>query len=238
MAAAVALAVWLLVPPSPRTRLRRVVQSPVSLPTSRQVSRIPVRRIAAWSLGIGVAVLLSSAWGAVVGLVLALAADRLLDGFEPRAQRERRERLQAQVPDACDLLSAMLASGAPVDRAVDAVASAIGPPTSDVLGRVVAALRLGLTPHEAWRHAAQEPALARISEAFERSSRTGAPLAEVLRGLAHDERQRSRRDLEVAARSAGVRAVGPLAACFLPAFVLLGVVPVVASMAGLVISGS
>jgi hypothetical protein len=37
--------------------------------------------------------------------------------------------------------------------------------------------------------------------------------------------------VEVAARSAGVRSVAPLAACYLPAFILLGIVPVVASMA-------
>jgi hypothetical protein len=37
--------------------------------------------------------------------------------------------------------------------------------------------------------------------------------------------------VEVAARTAGVRAVIPLVACFLPAFILLGVVPVVAGLA-------
>ena len=45
-------------------------------------------------------------------------------------------------------------------------------------------------------------------------------------------RRDRQRAVEVAAQAAGVRAVAPLAACFLPAFLLLGVVPVVASLAG------
>jgi len=64
-----------------------------------------------------------------------------------------------------------------------------------------------------------------------RSARSGAPLADVLSDVADDLRLARTRDVQVAARAAGVRAVGPLAACFLPAYLLLGVVPVVASLA-------
>ena len=39
------------------------------------------------------------------------------------------------------------------------------------------------------------------------------------------------------ARRAGVQAVGPLAACFLPAFVLVGVVPVVVGVAQALLAG-
>jgi len=38
--------------------------------------------------------------------------------------------------------------------------------------------------------------------------------------------------LEARARAAGVRSVAPLALCFLPAYLLVGVVPVVAGFAG------
>jgi hypothetical protein len=48
-------------------------------------------------------------------------------------------------------------------------------------------------------------------------------------------RRRHRREVEVAARSAGIRAVGPLAACFLPAFLLVGTMPVIASMGEVVL---
>ena len=65
-----------------------------------------------------------------------------------------------------------------------------------------------------------------------RSAQSGAPLSTVLARIAQDMRRDRHAAVEVAARSAGVRAVAPLAACFLPAFLLVGVVPVVASLAG------
>jgi len=69
------------------------------------------------------------------------------------------------------------------------------------------------------------------------ASATGAPLAATVSAVADDARERARWDAEASARRAGVRAVGPLAVCFLPAFLLLGVVPIVASVAGQVLAG-
>jgi hypothetical protein len=74
--------------------------------------------------------------------------------------------------------------------------------------------------------------------AVSRASATGAPLAAAMRELAADERERARWAATEQARVAGVRAVGPLAACFLPAFVLVGVVPVVAGVAGSLLRGA
>ena len=54
--------------------------------------------------------------------------------------------------------------------------------------------------------------------------------------LADDERDRARWAAEAAAQRAGVRAIGPLVVCFLPAFVLVGVVPVVGGIAGQVVA--
>ena len=76
------------------------------------------------------------------------------------------------------------------------------------------------------------PALEPVVAALIRSSESGAPMSTVLARIAEDMRRDRQRTVEVAARSAGVRAVAPLAACFLPAFLLTGVVPVVASLTG------
>jgi pilus assembly protein TadC len=47
-----------------------------------------------------------------------------------------------------------------------------------------------------------------------------------------DEQRRVRRwQAEAAARKAGVLAVAPLVLCFLPAFILIGVVPVIVGVA-------
>jgi hypothetical protein len=45
-------------------------------------------------------------------------------------------------------------------------------------------------------------------------------------------RARARAEVEARAKTVEVRAAAPLGACFLPAFVLLGVVPLVAGLFG------
>jgi hypothetical protein len=54
-------------------------------------------------------------------------------------------------------------------------------------------------------------------------------MADGLALLAGDLRRRRRAAAEQRARSVGVRAAAPLGLCFLPAFVLIGVVPSVVS---------
>jgi pilus assembly protein TadC len=68
-----------------------------------------------------------------------------------------------------------------------------------------------------------------------RAAQSGAPVAEVLTRLADDAREASRAASVAAARSVGVKAVAPLGLCFLPAFVLLGIIPVVAGLASAIV---
>jgi pilus assembly protein TadC len=61
-----------------------------------------------------------------------------------------------------------------------------------------------------------------------RAHHSGAALADVLNRVAADLRRDLRAQAETAAAHASVKAVLPLGLCFLPAFLLIGVVPVVA----------
>ncbi|MBQ6641085.1 MAG: type II secretion system F family protein, partial [Saccharopolyspora sp.] len=63
-----------------------------------------------------------------------------------------------------------------------------------------------------------------------RSARTGSALAEVADGLAAEARTAVADRAQAAAQRAGVWITAPLGLCFLPAFLCLGVVPVVAGM--------
>ena len=101
----------------------------------------------------------------------------------------------------------------------------------DYLSRVANALDLGASPKEAWSELLAHSVLAPIAHAFVRSSENGSPIARVLDEVAHDLRREHRSEVEILARAAGVRSVAPLALCFLPAYLLVGVVPVVASFA-------
>lgn len=80
--------------------------------------------------------------------------------------------------------------------------------------------------------ALEDDPLAPAARALGRAAEGGAPVAAAVARLAADARARSRAQGELAARRVGVLVVAPLGLCFLPAFVLLGVVPVVAGLVG------
>lgn len=144
---------------------------------------------------------------------------------------ETRLQTVAQAPVVADLLSASVAAGASVPDALDVVIAVIDEPVRGRLESVRASLQLGAPATIAWADLLDDDALAPIAGAIIRSARTGASIASVLDAAAVDMRQAHRAQVEVAARSAGVRSVAPLALCFLPAYLLVGVVPVVAGFA-------
>ncbi len=205
---------------------------PASVPASVPAPGVPPRRAraAAAVAGIAVVVVVGGPLGLAAGLAVAVGLAVVLPRLEPRERRRRRARLAAQACDVADLLGACLASGAAVGPALAAVADAVGPPAAEPLRVLVGRVRLGADTSAAWEALAAEPAFAAVARAVTRSEESGAPLADALRRAADDVRAHRRGELLTAARSAGVRAVIPLGVCFLPAFGLLGVVPVVASL--------
>jgi Flp pilus assembly protein TadB len=176
---------------------------------------------------------------------LALSAPGVLARAHDRRERAESAR---ELPRVADLLAAGLQAGLPLPSAVSEVCRVVHPSTAGRLRRLAVGLEPGSTA-PGWladghgsatvagpaREAPADAGWLRLSRALERALASGAPLAEVLVGLAADERERTRWAAEEAARRVGVRAVGPLAACFLPAFVLVGVVPVVVGVAGAVL---
>jgi Type II secretion system (T2SS), protein F len=136
-----------------------------------------------------------------------------------------------------DLLAAGLAAGASVPEALAAVSGALPGVVADRLRPVVAALSLGAAPEPAWAPLRSDPALRPLASTLTRAGVTGAPPVDALVELAADLRARRRLAATEAARTAGVRAVAPLGLCFLPAFVLVGVVPTVVGLAAAALGG-
>ena len=154
------------------------------------------------------------------------------------AQAAELRRVQHDLPRAATLLAACLQAGSSPAASVHAVAAASDGPLGAILRPVAAALRLGVDPALAWAPACQRAAcLRRLARGYVRAATTGAPLHDVLAAIADDERHRARASAESLARRAGVRAVGPLAACYLPAFFLIGIVPLVVSVASDALGG-
>jgi len=182
-------------------------------------------------LGLGVAVIVGGLPGVAAAVGVAVAADQLLGRLEPRAARLRRQRMAADAPVAADLLAACLLAGSPPANAAAAVADALGGPVGEELRGVVSALRLGADPVLAWAALGGVPALSQLGRGLARALDSGAPLADSVARLADDQRAALRWAAEEEARKVGVRAAAPLGVCFLPAFVLVGVVPLVAGAA-------
>ncbi len=182
--------------------------------------------------GVAVAVVIGGWIGALVGCLAAVALARALRRLEPSAARARRLREAADLPLAADLLAAVLRCGSPVDRAATTVAESLGDPLGERLARVGRAMRLGAPPDEAWAHLAPVTGAERLIRAAIRSHDSGAALAGALSRVADDLRADRAVATEAAARRAGVLIVLPLGLCFLPAFVLTGLVPVIVAVLG------
>ncbi len=100
-----------------------------------------------------------------------------------------------------------------------------------MLSAVARLVMLGAPVENAWSLCLADPRWAPVARAVIRAHHSGAALTDVLVHLADDRRRALRTDAQAAAERAGIAIVLPLGACFLPAFVLVGVVPVVAGFA-------
>jgi Flp pilus assembly protein TadB len=148
-----------------------------------------------------------------------------------RPARRRSRDDPADVAAAWEQLAVCLEAGLPVAAAVAAAAATLPGLTGGALGRVAGLLELGADPTQAWNSVEDVPNVATFARAAGRSAGTGAALARAAR----TEGSRVRADLadgaEARAQRAGVLVAGPLGLCFLPAFLVLGVVPVVVGLA-------
>ncbi|AFT98340.1 putative Type II secretion system protein [Nocardia brasiliensis ATCC 700358] len=143
-----------------------------------------------------------------------------------------------------DLLAACLRAGLPMAGAARAVAPGAPEPLGTALLRAADLLALGADATTAWERAAAEgngragaeeiESLARMAR---RSARSGASLAAAIGELAEQRRAAVEDAAAARAERAGVLVGGPLGLCFLPAFVCLGIVPVVIGLAGRVLDG-
>lgn len=133
-----------------------------------------------------------------------------------------------------DVLAACLNAGMATAQAT-AAASGLAPPAlAGQLSRAAHLLALGAESDRAWadpgcsgdQHGA---VLARLAR---RSAASGAALAGSVAELADQVRVDAGAAADAAAERAAVLIAGPLGLCYLPAFICLGIVPVVAGLAG------
>lgn len=178
---------------------------------------------AAWAAGAGPG-------GVLLGVATGLTGGVVVRHASARAARDDDD--GAALAGAWELLAVCLQVGLPVAAAVSAAAERLAGSSGHQLRRVAGLLELGADPPAAWHGAQALPALAAFARAAGRAAGTGAALAQVARA----ESTRIRADLvdtaEARAQRAAVHITGPLGLCFLPAFLVLGIAPVVIGLTG------
>ena len=213
----------------------------------------PIRRAVLVASAAGLALLsLAPTWWWLILPAAALIGGLLARGSHGRspARRATDRRLVAVYGE---LLASCLDAGmavAPALQAVSAVLAGPGPPGGrtgsgivgspggagvgplGILDAVAAMLLLGADPRTAWRIADSDELVAPLAAAARRSAAGGGGLADAVREHAAQLRQETAAASVRSAGRAGVLMTAPLGVCFLPAFLCLGLAPVVVGLLG------
>lgn len=174
---------------------------------------------------------------------LLLAAAVLLGGMSRRRGTSRRRPVSGARADdsddplamasSLDILAACLSSGMTVAGAASAAAWSAPQPLAEVLSRAADLLAMGADPARAWADPTTDHvAIAALVRLARRSAASGTALAQGVSELAEQARHDAADAATGASERASVLIAGPLGLCYLPAFLCLGIVPVVVGLAG------
>lgn len=161
------------------------------------------------------------------------AAESISDAFRRRFGRQGKRGTESfeQGSEAAmllDLTAALLSVGVGIEAALNRLARTV--PGAQPLARVHHALAAGASWNQAMDLVESHPELEVYCKHLRFAYATGAPSASMLRAAAQQARAQRREGSQRRAEELGVKMMLPLGGCFLPAFILLGVVPVVLSM--------
>jgi Flp pilus assembly protein TadB len=188
------------------------------------------RPVLALLAGAAAAVFLGGGVGLALGAPVAAVCWWLIGRAEPPTVRRRRIQVRRDLPHLVQLLGAALRGGAPAGEAVRVACTALPGAAADRLSAITERLALGLDPERVWTALADDAELAPLGRALARAHRTGAPVVAAVERLGDELEHAARAEVEERARAVGVRAALPLGLCLLPAFLLLGIVPLVAGL--------
>ncbi|HEY0415563.1 MAG TPA: type II secretion system F family protein [Gaiellaceae bacterium] len=159
------------------------------------------------------------AFGAVAFLVPSYLLERLARG--------RRRRIHEELPDALDLLAVTVEAGLGLYAAVARIAETTTGPLADEFALVLTELRVGDSSERALKRMAKRlhsPEVESLVRSLIQGEQLGLSLAQTLRNLAEDVRQKRRLAAEELAAKAPVKMLVPTALFIFPALfvVILG----------------
>lgn len=170
---------------------------------------------------------------ALLSYSLPTPAHRIAHSTNPSSHRARDDPVDNPHDRAADieLFAACMRSGLSQASAVAAVASTTVGLDKETWTTVAALLRLGCAADRAWRPMAHHAALGEVAELVILSQHGGTSIAQGLERVAESVRHTAETKQQAVAERAGVLIALPLTLCFLPAFILLGLVPIVIDLA-------
>lgn len=225
-------AVWVWLPPDAMVRLRPGVS--VSLPGwAKPLPQGLDSKKRGW-IGAGVALAVvvfgwsATRWVVALAPIIAVGVWIGLGRLEPAGVRNDRVKALLCLPQALDLVSTCVRAGQPLRNAVATVSEVMGSPVEDLFKPVMNAISVGMSDADAWKVLRTDPVVGFLARDLSRSAAWGTSVIDVLAQHSTDLRRQGMTQRLAIAKAVGVKSVLPLGLCYLPAFVLLGVVPVVA----------
>jgi Flp pilus assembly protein TadB len=213
---------------------QQAVGGQISGPGRGALGSAPARVVAASMVGFAAALLVGGIAAPAGGFGVGAAAWVWLGRLESASVVRAREDTVAALPLTAELLAAAVMAGSAPVVAAEAVGTAVGGRLGAALVTAAATARVGFEPSAAWASLAAEPVLRPLARAMAGAGTYGVSPVAMLQRAAEDARDAARWDAEARARALGARAAAPLGLCFLPAFVLVGIVPVVAGAGPLI----
>ena len=164
---------------------------------------------------------------AVASAALAPLAATVVRWLHAHGRRRADFGSARQTPLTLSLIAAALRAGSPLVSAIELAAPTADAAVGDRLATVVGLLRLGASAEQAWLDDPDDATWTSIAAVARRSANSGTRAAASFDALATQLRVQRQADSAARAERAAVYAVVPLGLCFLPAFVCVGVLPVV-----------
>ena len=162
----------------------------------------------------------------IVGLAFLLAGRWVSVSMIRASQRRWDQDGSEDTALVCDLIAAALDAGASIPRALECLGRCSD---REELSLVSKRLTVGLEWELAWEECPEQ--YLEVTEVLREAWMRGAAVDEQLRRFAATARKKRLTDARAGAEELGVRLVVPLGLLMLPAFICLGVVPVLITLA-------
>lgn len=165
-----------------------------------------------------------------IGLLVAGASLRLVRAWigrlEGAADQKRHAAIVADLPIALALIATVVKAGRSTESAFGLVAHHLNDPLGAELRQVSNDLDRAFDPGSVWRNL-ESSHLGKMARTFARSAESGSGVVAAVLTAAVDVRQDRSETKRLAASRVAVKTSAPLGACFMPAFLLTGIVPMV-----------